>query len=92
LIAIAVGLWLAISRRKRHPRVSLWAGFAFAALALQIAWRVATTAYVTALMGAGREPSSVGGLLATSNVATYVLFLVAIIALMVAVFGGRTST
>ena len=89
LIVIVVGLWLAIARRKRHPRASLWAGIAFCALGLQIAWRVATSAYVTALLEGGREPSSVRGLLAASNVATYVLFLVAIIALTIAVFGSR---
>jgi hypothetical protein len=92
LIVIVVGLWLAIARRKRHPRASLWAGIAFAALVLQIAWRVATSAYVTALVAAGREPASVGGLLATSNVATYVLFLVAVIALTIAVFGSRAPS
>ena len=92
LIVIVVGLWLALARRKRHPRASLWAGIAFSALGLQIAWRVATSAYVAALLDVGEDPSSVRVLLATSNVATYVLFLVAIIALMIAVFGSRAQS
>jgi hypothetical protein len=89
MVVIGVGLWLAISRRKRHPRASFWAIIAFSALGVQIAWRVITSAYVTALIEAGREVASLSLLLASSNVASYVLFLVAVIALLVAVLSDR---
>ena len=93
LIAIAVGLWLAIARRKRHPAASLWAGIGFSALGLQIAFRVAASAYVAALGPEairGSNDAFVTSLL-VSNLVTYLLFLVGIVALTRAVFVGRTA-
>jgi hypothetical protein len=91
IIAIAVGLWLAIARRKRHPGASLWAVIGFSAFGLQIAFRVAASAYVAALgVGAIRDDTgAVSSFLVLSNVATYLLFLIGVVALTCAVFVGR---
>ena len=90
LIAIAVGLWLAIARRKRHPDASLWAGIGFSALGLQIAVRVAASAYVAAV-GPNRDNDAFMTSLVVSNLATYLLFLVGVVALTFAVFVGRKT-
>lgn len=90
IIAIAVGLWLAIARRKRHPGASLWAAIGLSALGLQIAFRVAASAYVATLGPEGiRDSDAFMTSLIVSNLATYLLFLVGVVALTCAVFVGR---
>jgi RsiW-degrading membrane proteinase PrsW (M82 family) len=94
LIVIVVGLWLAIARRKRHPGASLWAAIGLAAFGLQIAFRVAASAYVAA-RGAEVIRDDSGDLtsfLVLSNLATYVLFLIGVVALTCAVFVGRKAS
>ncbi len=92
LIAIVVGLWFAIARRGRHPIVSLWAGIGFVALGIQVACRVAVSAYVAGLgTGVIQSTGSLTSFMAFSNLAIYLLFLVGIVALTVAVFVGRQA-
>jgi len=89
LIAIVVGLWLAIARRKRHPSASLWAVIGFSALGVQIGFRVAASAYVAWLQAEGTVWEPTTALLVSSNLATYLLFLIGVVALTFAVFVGR---
>jgi hypothetical protein len=92
LIVIAVGLWLATARRKRHPGASLWAAIGFSALGLQIAFRVAASAYVASVQAAGINWEPTTALLVYSNLATYLLFLIGVAALTFAVFVGRKTS
>jgi hypothetical protein len=92
LVVIAVGLWLAVARRKRHPRASLWAVIGFSALGLQIAWRVAASAYVASVQAKGIAWEPTTAMLVWSNLATYVLFFSGVLALTIAVFAGRAPS
>ena len=91
LIAIGIGLWLAISRRKRHPAVSLWAAIGLAALLIQIVVRVAISAYVAAMAASQPGFNAPGSLIVLWNVAAYVLFLTGVVALTCAAFSGRKA-
>lgn len=88
LIVGVVGLWLAIRRRSRHPRASLFAGLGFAGILGSEALSVLTQAliHIAIAEGRGREIPQIAGSL---NLPGMLLYMLSLTSLALAVFSDR---
>ena len=91
LVVGGVGLWLAISRRRRHRRVSIYAAIGFGGLLVDVFVFFGLQVWIRLSVAAGRGIEVASDLMKWT-VATYPVSLIALAALTVAVFIDRTPS